>query len=236
MKKKAIGFLSLILLGTQAQAAPWVRVTTNMGEFVIEVNPQRAPLTTANFIRYVNEGFYSGTLFHRVVSNFVVQGGGYAAGSGKPKPPHESIPNESGNGLQNLRGTVGLARTESAHSGNCQFYVNLADNPDLDPVPTRWGYAVFGKVVQGMDVLERMGVLPTGAAEPFKSDAPLQQVLIVKAEVLNSPPTLTPAPAAPASAPAPATATATEASAPAPDPSAAPSSPETPADETPPPR
>jgi peptidyl-prolyl cis-trans isomerase A (cyclophilin A) len=234
MNKKAIGFLSAILLGAQAHAAPWVRVTTNMGEFVIEVNPQRAPLTTANFLRYVNEGFYSGTLFHRVVSNFVVQGGGYAAGSSKPKQPHESIANESGNGLPNVRGTVGLARTESAHSGNSQFYVNLADNPDLDPVPTRWGYAVFGKVVQGMDVVERMGVLPTGAAGPFKSDAPLQQVLIEKAEVLNSSPMLAPN-AAPPSAPLAAPAEA-PVPAPAPDPSAAPASSESPAAETPPPQ
>ena len=138
-------------------------VTTNMGEFVIEVFTDRAPLTAANFLRYVREGFYSNTLFHRVVANFVIQGGGHDATTLKLKPTHDSVVNESGNGLQNKRGTVGLARGEPPHSGNAQFYVNLVDNPDLDPVPTRWGYAVFGRVVEGMDVVDRIGETPTGA-------------------------------------------------------------------------
>jgi cyclophilin family peptidyl-prolyl cis-trans isomerase len=183
----------LALMSAQAiaaQPAQWVRVTTSMGDFVIEVNAERAPLTAANFLRYVKEGYYAGTLFHRVVSNFVVQGGGYMAADFKLKTPHESIPNEAGNGLRNKRGTVGLARAGEPHSGNAQFYVNLADNPDLDPVPTRWGYAVFGSVVQGMEVLERIGVLPTGKAGPFKSEAPLTPVVIQKAELLSVPPAL----------------------------------------------
>lgn len=184
MIRKATVWAGLLLASAQLGAAPFVRVTTSMGEFIVELNPQRAPLTVENFLAYVREGFYSGTLFHRVVSNFVVQGGGYTASDRKLKKPHESIPNESGNGLQNLRGTVGLARAEGAHSGNSQFYVNLADNPDLDPVPTRWGYTVFGKVVQGMEVLERIGVLPTGASDPFKSEAPLQPVVIEKVQLL----------------------------------------------------
>jgi len=200
MRKKTLWLAVLVALSAQAQAAPWVRVSTSMGPFVIELNPQRAPLTVANFIRYVNEGYYSGTLFHRVVSNFVVQGGGYAFGESKPKATHESIANEAGNGLPNSRGTVGLARAEGAHSGNAQFYVNLADNPDLDPVPTRWGYAVFGRVVQGMEVVERIGVLPTGSSGPFKSDSPLQQVIIEKIELVNTAPVSTPG-AAPAPQP-----------------------------------
>ncbi len=130
-----------------------------MGDFVIELLPDRAPLTVANFLRYVNEGFYSNTLIHRVVANFVIQGGGHAATDPyELKPLARSIDNESGNGLQNKRGTVGLARAAGAHSGNAQFYINLVDNPDLDPLPTRWGYAVFGRVVQGMDVVDRIGV------------------------------------------------------------------------------
>jgi peptidyl-prolyl cis-trans isomerase A (cyclophilin A)/peptidyl-prolyl cis-trans isomerase B (cyclophilin B) len=155
-----------------------------MGDFVIELYPDRAPLTVANFLRYVREGHYTNTLFHRVIANFVIQGGGHDATTLKLKPVHAAIPNESGNGLQNKRGTVGLARAAAPHSGNCQFYVNLVDNPELDPLPTRWGYAVFGKVIEGMDVVDRIGVTPTGSTGPFKSDAPLKPVVIEKIELL----------------------------------------------------
>jgi peptidyl-prolyl cis-trans isomerase A (cyclophilin A) len=155
------------------EPATQVKVSTNMGEFVIEVRTDRAPITAANFLRYVREGFYSNTLFHRVIANFVIQGGGHDATTLALKPTHESIFNEAGNGLQNKRGTVGLARSEAPHSGNSQFYVNLVDNPDLDPVPTRWGYTVFGRVVQGMDVIDRIGEVATGAQGPWKSDTPL---------------------------------------------------------------
>ncbi len=168
------------------QPATHVRVSTSMGDFVIELMPDRAPLTVANFLRYVREGYYSGTLIHRVVANFVIQGGGHDATDLKLKPVHDPVVNESGNGIQNKRGTVGLARGESPHSGNAQFYVNLVDNPDLDPLPTRWGYAVFGKVVQGMDVIDRIGVTPTGAMGPFKSDAPLKPVVIQKVEIVDA--------------------------------------------------
>jgi cyclophilin family peptidyl-prolyl cis-trans isomerase len=168
-----------------AQPAQQVRVSTNMGDFVIELMPDRAPLTVANFVRYVKEGYYSGTLIHRVVANFVIQGGGHSAADLKLKAVHDPVNNEAGNGLQNKRGTVGLARGESAHSGNAQFYVNLVDNPDLDPLPTRWGYAVFGKIVQGMDVVDRIGVTPTGSSGPFKSDTPLKPVIINKVELLD---------------------------------------------------
>jgi cyclophilin family peptidyl-prolyl cis-trans isomerase len=161
-----------------------VRVTTNMGEFVIEVRPERAPLSAANFLRYVKEGFYSNTLVHRVVPNFVIQGGGHDATTMNLKPTHENIVNESGNGLQNKRGAVGLARSPSPHSGNAEFYINLVDNPDLDPVPTRWGYAVFGRVVQGMDVIDRIGETPTGAVGPFKQDAPLKPIIIESVTVV----------------------------------------------------
>jgi cyclophilin family peptidyl-prolyl cis-trans isomerase len=165
---------------------PRVRVTTSMGDFVIELLPDRVPLTVANFLRYVREGYYTGTLMHRVIANFVIQGGGHDAADYKLKPVHESIVNESGSGLQNKRGTVGLARSEPPHSGNAQFYVNLVDNPDLDPLPTRWGYTVFGRVVEGMDVVDRIGVTPTGAVGPFKSDAPLKPVVIEKITVVDS--------------------------------------------------
>ena len=169
---------------SSAQPEPRVRVSTSMGDFVIELYEDRAPITVANFLRYVKEGQYTHTLFHRVVSNFVIQGGGYDATTSQVKPAHTPIPNESGNGLQNKRGTVGLARSTYAHSGNCQFYINLADNTDLDPLPTRWGYAVFGHVVEGQEVVERIGVTPTGAVGPFKADSPLTPVIINKIELL----------------------------------------------------
>jgi peptidyl-prolyl cis-trans isomerase A (cyclophilin A) len=173
--------------GTPAAAATTqVKVTTSLGEFVIEVRNDRAPLTAANFLRYVREGFYSNTLFHRVIANFVIQGGGYDATTLALKPTHESIFNESGNGLQNKRGAVGLARADAPHSGNSQFYVDLVDNPDLDPVATRWGYTVFGRVVQGMDVIDRIGETATGATGPWKSDAPLKPVIIEKMEIVSA--------------------------------------------------
>jgi len=161
-----------------------VRVTTSMGEFVIEVRTERAPLTAANFLRYVREGFYTNTEIHRVIANFVIQGGGHDATTLALKPTHDPIVNESGNGLQNKRGAVGLSRGESPHSGNAQFYVDLVDNPDLDPVPTRWGYTVFGRIVQGMDVIDRIGETPTSARGPWKSDAPLKPVIIQKMEII----------------------------------------------------
>jgi cyclophilin family peptidyl-prolyl cis-trans isomerase len=181
-------FIALLPATPRADEGPTqVKVTTNMGEFVIEVRADRSPITVANFLRYVREGFYTNTLIHRVIANFVIQGGGHDAASQKIKPTHENVFNESGNGLQNKRGAVGLARAEPPHSGNAQFYVNLVDNPDLDPVPTRWGYTVFGRIVQGMDVVDRIGETPTGATGPWKSDAPLKPVIIEKMEIVGAP-------------------------------------------------
>ena len=138
---------------------------------------------------------YDGTIFHRVINNFVIQGGGFDT-SYKLKPTRAPVPNESGNGLANKRGTVGIARTELPHSGDCQIYVNLNDNDDLDPQPLRWGYAVFGKVVEGMDVVDRIGHVATGSVGPLPKDAPLEPVVIKHAEYLN-PPAAAVAPAAP---------------------------------------
>jgi cyclophilin family peptidyl-prolyl cis-trans isomerase len=193
----AAALLALNIASALAANTPRVRVTTSMGQFVIELNPERAPLTVANFLRYVREGQYTDTLFHRVVGNFVIQGGGHAASDMRLKPAHDPIFNESGNGLQNKRGAVGLARSDAPHSGNAQFYVNIADNPDLDPVATRWGYAVFGRVVEGMDVVDRIGAVATGTVGPFKSDAPIKPIVIQKIEEIEMS-AAAPAPAAPA--------------------------------------
>jgi len=195
----AAALLTLNIASALAANAPRVRVTTSMGQFVIELNPERAPLTVANFLRYVREGQYTDTLFHRVVGNFVIQGGGHAASDMHLKPAHDPIFNESGNGLQNKRGAVGLARSDAPHSGNAQFYINIADNPDLDPVATRWGYAVFGRVVDGMDVVDRIGAVATGAVGPFKSDAPIKPIVIQKIEEIEASSAAAPAAPAPAS-------------------------------------
>jgi cyclophilin family peptidyl-prolyl cis-trans isomerase len=164
-----------------AAYAPQVQVFTSMGNFIIELNPERAPLTVANFLAYVEAGHYTNTLIHRAVANFVIQGGGFNADY-TPKPAPNKVPNESGNGLSNARGTVGLARTSEPHAGNAQFYVNLNDNAALDPNASRWGYAVFGRVISGMEVVDRIGNVATGAHGILKEETPLKPVIIQKIE------------------------------------------------------
>ncbi len=167
-------------------ASPRVQVVTSLGSFTIELNAERAPLTVAQFLKYVDQGFYSGTIFHRAIANFVIQGGGYDADY-KLKGNPTKVVNESGNGLTNQRGTVGLARPPEPHAGDVQFYVNLNDNAALDPNQARWGYAVFGKVVQGMDVVDQIANVPTGAKGPFKEDAPIKPVVIERIERVPTP-------------------------------------------------
>jgi peptidyl-prolyl cis-trans isomerase A (cyclophilin A) len=167
-------------------AAPQVLVVTSLGNFTLELNAERAPLTVAHFLKYVDQGQYSGTIFHRVIANFVIQGGGFDS-SYKLKPAPSKVVNESGNGLTNQRGTVGMARSQDPHGSDCQFYVNLYDNEALDPNKTRWGYAVFGRVVQGMEVVDHIGNVATGARGPFKEDAPLKPVVIERIERVASP-------------------------------------------------
>lgn len=178
-----ITLLTCLALTAQAQNAPRVRVHTSMGDFVIELNSERAPLSVANFLEYVRAGHYSGTVFHRVIGNFIAQGGGFDE-THVEKRKRPAIANESGNGLSNRRGTVGLARTGEPHSGDAEFYVNLADNAALDPQPSRWGYAVFGQVVDGMKVIDDIGAVATGQAGPFDRDAPLVPIVIEKIEEL----------------------------------------------------
>jgi peptidyl-prolyl cis-trans isomerase A (cyclophilin A) len=162
--------------------APRVHFETSVGNFVVEVDTVRAPLTAENFLRYVRDGAYDGTVFHRVIANFVVQGGGYDDRL-TLRTARATIPNESGNGLSNRRGTLGLAREESPHSGSSQFYINLVDNPALDPLPSRWGYAVFGRVVEGMDVVDRIGYLRTEAVPNFGGDVPVDRPVVHRAWV-----------------------------------------------------
>lgn len=164
-------------------ANPQVEIVTNHGAFVIELDPERAPKSTANFLAYVDAKHYDNTLFHRVIPTFMVQGGGYDPRFEK-KPTQPAIENEAANGLQNNRGTVAMARTGDPHSATAQFFVNVVDNAFLDHKAKDaqgWGYAVFGKVVSGMDVVDKIKAVETTGKGPFAKDAPVQDVVIQSA-------------------------------------------------------
>lgn len=163
---------------------PQVLVETTHGEFVIELEGSRAPITAANFARLVGEGYYDGTIFHRVVADFVVQGGGHKTDYGET-PEIPDIVNESGNGLSNERGTVAMARGEDPHSADSQFYINLKDNTALDPRRDRWGYTVFGRVVSGMDTVDTIGTIPTGPGGPFAKEVPAVPVIVRSMRILS---------------------------------------------------
>ena len=161
-------------------ADPIVDVVTNLGPFTIQLDPAKAPKSVANFLAYVDANHYAGTVFHRVISTFMVQGGGYDA-QYERKPTQPPVDNEADNGLKNTRGTVAMARTPDPHSGTAQFFVNVTDNVFLDHTgkdPQGWGYAVFGKVIEGMDTVDKIKALKTGAVGPFAKDAPITPVLI----------------------------------------------------------
>lgn len=165
-------------------AHPMVVFHTNHGDLRIELYRDEAPETVENFLTYVRSGFYDGTVFHRVIPGFVIQGGGFNAELER-KPTREPIENESDNGLDNLRGTLSMARTNDPHSATSQFFINLDDNPPLDYREGRWGYAVFGRVVSGMDTVDEIADLPTGAAGPFRQDVPRTTAVIENAEVVS---------------------------------------------------
>ena len=159
---------------------PVVDVVTNHGAFAIELDPAKAPKSVENFLRYVDAKHYDGTVFHRVIPTFMIQGGGFDPKLDK-KAVGAPIQNEATNGLKNTRGTVAMARTSDEHSATAQFFVNVTDNAFLDhtaPVGPGWGYAVFGKVISGMDVVDKIKAVKTGAQGPFAKDAPLVAVTI----------------------------------------------------------
>ncbi len=162
---------------------PIVRLETSMGVIEVELNRMRAPVTSNNFLRYVIEGKYNGTIFHRVMPGFVVQGGAYTPEI-EERTEFDSIINESGNGLQNTRGSIAMARYNDPHSATSQFYFNMENNTSLDPRPRSWGYAVFGEVVSGMDVLEAISDVETAYSEVLDAeDVPVKQVLLISASV-----------------------------------------------------
>ena len=156
---------------------PHIEVLTTEGTFILELDGKFAPLTVANFLTLVDSGFYDGTIFHRVIPGFMAQAGGHTPNL-DPKESDNSIANESGNGLSNIRGTVAMARTGDPHSANAQFFVNVVDNSRLDPGSGRWGYAVFGSVIEGMDVVDTIVNAKTGPAGKFKSDVPVVPIVI----------------------------------------------------------
>ncbi len=161
-----------------------VNMKTNFGSIIIELNDEKAPKTVANFLRYVREGFYEGTIFHRVIGNFMIQGGGFAVDFTK-KTTHNPIRNEATNGLTNSRGTIAMARTSNPHSATAQFFINVKDNDFLnyDKNSWRWGYAVFGKVIEGMDVVNKIKQLKTGNRGRYQN-VPLQNVIIEKITIM----------------------------------------------------
>lgn len=189
-----------------AAKAPRVTLETSHGDIVLELNPAKAPITTKNFLSYVNEGFYNGTMFHRVISTFMIQGGGFELvdGTGTQKKVKAPIKNEAKNGLKNLRGAISMARTGAPHSATTQFFINVVDNAGLDPKTAENprgfsadGYAVFGKVVKGMDVVDKIRQEKTGLKvlkarhpsgqliESRMQDVPVKDVVIKKASVVK---------------------------------------------------
>ena len=170
----------------QPTANPRVLLSTSLGDITLELDDAKAPLSTKNFVDYVTSGHFDGTIFHRVIPGFMVQGGGFTADMVQ-KPTKAPIANEASNGLKNDRGTVAMARTSDPNSASSQFFVNVADNAFLNhtaKTPQGWGYAVFGKVVEGLDVVDQIVQVPTGNHGPH-SDVPREPVTIVKATVLE---------------------------------------------------
>lgn len=175
------GLFALLLASASLAANPQVRVQTNMGDIMLELYAEQAPKSVANFLQYVDDGFYNDTLFHRVIDNFMIQGGGFTP-QFERKETRAPILNEADNGLKNKRGTLAMARTPEPHSATAQFFINVKDNDFLDhtaKTPRGWGYAVFGKVIKGMDVVDKIKALPTGASGPFPQDVPRSPVIIL---------------------------------------------------------
>ncbi len=163
---------------------PKVLVKTSMGDITLELYPDKAPKSVENFLAYVKSGFYDGTVFHRVIEGFMIQGGGFTKDL-RQKPTKPAIPIESKNGLSNLRGTLAMARTQDPNSATAQFFINTVDNARLDYASDASpGYAVFGKVISGLDVVDKIKVTPTGAQGPFRSDVPVTPVVIEKVTLL----------------------------------------------------
>ncbi len=179
--------MTIIMTISNAQAEmTTVKMETNKGTITIELNGEKAPNTVANFLAYVNEGFYDGTIFHRVISNFMIQGGGFTEDMSQ-KQTHDPIKNEANNGLGNSTGTIAMARTNDPHSATAQFFINVKDNDFLNfsnETSQGWGYAVFGKVTDGMDIVNAIKDVATTTKGPYQ-DVPAEAVIIEKVTVVE---------------------------------------------------
>jgi cyclophilin family peptidyl-prolyl cis-trans isomerase len=190
MKKLITACAIALLLAANSSvfaSNPKVRMETTKGVVVIELYPDKAPKSVENFLRYVDAGKYDGTIFHRVIKRFMNQGGGFTPDFTKVET-FAPIKNEADNGLKNKRGTIAMARTGDPHSATNQFFINTVDNTFLDhssKTPRGWGYCVFGTVVDGMDVMDRIAKVPTGANGPFQQDAPMEDIVIQKVSVIE---------------------------------------------------
>ena len=169
-------------------ANPQILIKTNLGHVTIELYPEKAPKTVENFLRYVEDGFYKNTIFHRVIANFMVQGGGFDT-SFNQKPTHAPVENEANNGLKNETGTLAMARTSDPHSATAQFFINVVNNAFLNftaPNPRGYGYTVFGKVTDGMDIIHQIAKTQTGSGGPFPGDVPRNMIIIEDMSILSS--------------------------------------------------
>jgi len=183
--KKSVTALLLTLAASFAFAAgkvpahPHVLIQTTLGDIKLELEGKLAPITVGHFLELVDSGYYDGLIFHRVIPGFMIQAGGYTPGL-ELKEGNSTIPNESGNGMSNRRGSIAMARTGDPHSAGAQFFINVVDNPRLDPGKNSWGYAVFGYVIEGMDVVDKIAAVQTGPQGKLRSDVPVVPVVIKK--------------------------------------------------------
>lgn len=176
-----VSLAGLGLAADEVPAHPYIKFETNEGDIVLELDGRRAPLTVGKFLELIDSGYFDGTIFHRVIPGFMIQGGGYTPSLNLKEPDEGAIPNESGNGLRNLRGTIAMARKSDPHSALAQFFINVGDNSGLDPKADRWGYAVFGNVIEGMEVVDQIVSVQTGPAGRFSQDVPVIPIVIKKA-------------------------------------------------------
>jgi peptidyl-prolyl cis-trans isomerase B (cyclophilin B) len=186
MKKLIACAVALLASAGSFAADPQVEIKTSMGAIVIELYPDKAPGTVENFLRYVKDGHYNGTVFHRVIPGFMIQGGGFTRDF-EQKPTRKPVKNEAGNGLKNTTGTIAMARTPDPHSATAQFFINVANNDSLNfrfPTPDGYGYTVFGTVVKGLDVVQRIEKVQTGPGPAGHQNVPMKPVIIESAQLL----------------------------------------------------
>ena len=178
-----ISFHIFIYQSIASENYPQVEIVTTSGSFIIELDRNRAPLSVDNFLSYIDDGFYTNTIFHRVIDGFVIQTGGYTT-QFEEKKTRPEIANESGNGLKNRRMSLGMARSNEPHTASSQFYINLIDNFSLDPMPTRWGYTVFGEVISGFEIVDAIGQSATQTFQGLQ-DVPIAPIIILETKKLD---------------------------------------------------